>query len=188
MKYSNYCIWGTDQKIFFYYFNWCSSFFEWCVCGFFKKFKHWILFFCWYEHGPGRKYYPRPSKIVLIVHADNSKAGKLFGLYLGFKVYTGAHNIGSYIWDDESKRDWMKERMEMREQNIRKSEKPQENAHRKVSLRWYARSNQSGYFYNALLKIRGVHLGEWRKWFRKPFASYFLQKDKTPFTHCRRSK
>ena len=45
MKYSNYCIWGTDQKIFFYYFNWCSSFFEWCVCGFFKNSKHWISLF-----------------------------------------------------------------------------------------------------------------------------------------------
>ena len=29
---------------------------------------------------PGHRYYPKPSKIVLIVHPENIEAGKLFGM------------------------------------------------------------------------------------------------------------
>ena len=36
-------------------------------------------------HGPGHGYYPKPSKIVLIVHLDNPEAGKLFVLYYWFR-------------------------------------------------------------------------------------------------------
>ena len=48
----------------------------------------------------GCGYYPKLSKIVLIVHMDNLEAGKLLSAGHGFKVCRGAHNIGSYIMDD----------------------------------------------------------------------------------------
>ena len=38
------------------------------------------------QHGPGRGYYPEPSKSVLIVDPKNIEARKLFGLRDGFKV------------------------------------------------------------------------------------------------------
>ena len=60
----------------------------------------------------------KPSKIVLIVHPDNLKSGKMFVLCHGFKVCTGACYLGLFIGDDESKRDWLKERTEMWEQKI----------------------------------------------------------------------
>ena len=42
----------------------------------------------------GRGYYPKLSKIVLIVHTVNLKSGKRFGLCHGFKVCTGARYLG----------------------------------------------------------------------------------------------
>ena len=57
------------------------------------------------RQGPGRGYHPEPSKSVLIVRLENVEAGKLFGRRHGFKVCTGAHYLGGYIGDDESKRD-----------------------------------------------------------------------------------
>ena len=38
------------------------------------------------RQGLGHRYYPKPSKIVLILHLDNLVAGKVFGLHHGFKV------------------------------------------------------------------------------------------------------
>ena len=46
------------------------------------------------------------------MHQENPKFGKLFGLRHLFKVLQGAHYLGGYIGDDDSKRDWMKERYE----------------------------------------------------------------------------
>ena len=59
-------------------------------------------------HSLERGYYPKPSKIVLIVHPDNLEARKLFGARHGFKVCMGEHYLGGYIGDDESKQDCMK--------------------------------------------------------------------------------
>ena len=61
--------------------------------------------------GPGRGYYPKPSKSALIMHPENIKARNEFGARHGFKVCTGARYLGGYIGDDESKRDWLRERM-----------------------------------------------------------------------------
>ena len=47
--------------------------------------------------GPGREYYLKPSKSVLIVHPYNHKTGKLFGLHHGFKVCTDLSYLGSFI-------------------------------------------------------------------------------------------
>ena len=60
------------------------------------------------RHGPGRGYYPKPSKRVLIVHPYNVKYRKLFVSYHGFKVCMGAHYVGGYIRYAECKRDWLK--------------------------------------------------------------------------------
>ena len=54
----------------------------------------------------------------MIVHPKNLKAGNMFGLCHYFKVCMGARYLGSYIRDDESKRDWLKERTETWERNI----------------------------------------------------------------------
>ena len=59
--------------------------------------------------GLGRGYYPKPFKILLIMHPDNPKTGKQFGLYCTFKVCTGAHYLGSFIDDNSFKRCWMQD-------------------------------------------------------------------------------
>ena len=53
--------------------------------------------------------YPELSKSVLIVRPDNIESGKLFGARHGFMVCMGAHYLGGYIKDDNSKRDWLRE-------------------------------------------------------------------------------
>ena len=58
--------------------------------------------------GPGCGYYPKPSKTILIVHQNNLKYGKRFGLRHEFKVFTAACYLGSLIRDDKSKRDCIK--------------------------------------------------------------------------------
>ena len=61
------------------------------------------------QHIPRQGCYPEPSKKVLIVHPDNLEARKLFVLRHKFKVCMGAHYLGSYIGDENSKRDCLKE-------------------------------------------------------------------------------
>ena len=55
-------------------------------------------------------YHPKLSKSVLIICLDNIEAVKVFGRRHGFKVCTWARYLGSYIRDDESKLDWIKDR------------------------------------------------------------------------------
>ena len=57
------------------------------------------------RQGPGRGYYPEPSKSVIIVRPENLEAGKCFGARHGFQVCTGARYLGGYIREDESKCD-----------------------------------------------------------------------------------
>ena len=68
--------------------------------------------------GPGRGYYPEPSKSVLIVHPENLEAGKEFDTCHGFKVCKGTLYLGGYIGDDDSKSDWLRERTLTWEKNI----------------------------------------------------------------------
>ena len=70
------------------------------------------------RQGPGLGYYPKPDKSVLIVHLENLEDRKDFGAHHGFKVCTGACYLGGYIWDDESKIDWMRERTLTWDKNI----------------------------------------------------------------------
>ena len=46
---------------------------------------------------PAWGYYPKPTKIVLIMHPENPEAGELFGAHHGFTVCTVSHYIGGYI-------------------------------------------------------------------------------------------
>ena len=56
------------------------------------------------------------------------------------------------------------------------SEKPQVNIPRKVKPWWYARSNWSGYFYNASQQIWRTCFQEWIILFRKNLALSFIYK------------
>ena len=60
------------------------------------------------QFGPGCGYYPKPSKIVLVVHRYDIKNKKEFVLHHGFKVYTGAQYLGGFIENEEFKWDWLK--------------------------------------------------------------------------------
>ena len=51
----------------------------------------------------GRGYYPKMSKIFLIVQPDNLKTGKQFVLCHEFQAFTGAHYLGGLIRDGWSK-------------------------------------------------------------------------------------
>ena len=62
------------------------------------------------RQGLGRGCHPESSKSVLIVRLEDIEAGKVFGSRHGFKLCTGARSLGSYIRDDKSKRDWLRER------------------------------------------------------------------------------
>ena len=57
-------------------------------------------------------YYPKPTKISLIVHPNNLEVGELFGQCRVFKVCIGARYLGGYIRDDKSKGDWLKKLMD----------------------------------------------------------------------------
>ena len=70
------------------------------------------------HQGPGRGYYPKPTKIILIIHPDNLESGRDFRARHGFKVCTGTRYLGGYIGDDESKSDWLRKRTLMWEKNI----------------------------------------------------------------------
>ena len=61
------------------------------------------------RQGPGRGYYPKMSKSILIVHPENLKAGKEFGARHGFKVCTGTHYLRGYIKDNDYKSNWLRE-------------------------------------------------------------------------------
>ena len=65
-----------------------------------------------------RGYYPEPSKKVFIVHLDNIKDRKRFGLCHGFHVCTGARYLGIFIRDDNSKCDQLKYPTETWDSNI----------------------------------------------------------------------
>ena len=52
------------------------------------------------------------------MNPDNLKAGKKFGLSNGFNVCTGERYLGSFIGDDDSKRNWLKKRTETWDRNI----------------------------------------------------------------------
>ena len=58
--------------------------------------------------GPGCDYYPKPSKIIMIVHPDNLEARKRFVLSHIFEVCTCARYLGGFIGDDDSRRGWFK--------------------------------------------------------------------------------
>ena len=70
------------------------------------------------RQGPGRGYYPKPSKSVLIIRLENIEAGKVFGAHHRFKVCTGTRYLGSYISNDESKNGLLRERTLTWEKNI----------------------------------------------------------------------
>ena len=60
--------------------------------------------------GPRCGYYPKPYKSVMIMHPENIESGKRFGFCHGFKVCTGVIYLGGFIGNNESKRNWLKER------------------------------------------------------------------------------
>ena len=53
-----------------------------------------------------------------IIRLENLKVVKLFGARHGFKVCTGTRYLGVYVWDDKSKRYWLRERTLTWEKNI----------------------------------------------------------------------
>ena len=71
------------------------------------------------KFAPGRGYYPKTSKIVLILHPDNIETRELFGLRHGFNIQAYACYLGSFIKDKNSKRDWLQDCMLKWENNIR---------------------------------------------------------------------
>ena len=73
----------------------------------------------------------------------------MFGARHGFRVCTGARYLGGYIGDDESKRDFMRDRTLTWGKNINTIRKPRRNIPRRVTPQWYVQSNQNGYFFNA---------------------------------------
>ena len=70
------------------------------------------------RQGPGCGYYTKLSKSILIVHLENPESGKEFGERHGFKVCTDARYLGVYIRDDDSIRDWLRERTLVWEEKI----------------------------------------------------------------------
>ena len=66
-------------------------------------------------NGQAWGYYPEPTKIILTVHPENLRAGKLFGGSHGFK---GVRYLGPYIRNDKSKHTWLKYWTEKCDRNI----------------------------------------------------------------------
>ena len=83
----------------------------WCAynagaLGMFDKLER---YFNWLKHNvPDQGYYPDPTKIILVVHPQNLKAGELFVQFNLFKVCIDARYLGGYIVYDISKGDSLK--------------------------------------------------------------------------------
>ena len=56
---------------------------------------------------PGQGYYPKPSKIVIILHLGITEAANRFGLSHSFKIFTSTCYLCDFIGDDNSKCDWL---------------------------------------------------------------------------------
>ena len=95
------------------------------------------------------------------MHPENLEAIELFGLRHVFKVCTVACYIGGYIRDKEYKHYWLKNRMDMWEQNIGMIRETTGEYLKKVTPQWYAQTNLSGYFYNVSQIIQETHFWEW---------------------------
>ena len=72
----------------------------------------------------------------------------MFRANQGFRVCTGAHYIGGYISDDESKLDWLRERTLTWERKSTGSAKPRGDISMIVTPQWYVQSNHNGYSFN----------------------------------------
>ena len=60
------------------------------------------------NNGLERGYYPDPTKMILVVHIQKLKEGRLFGGHQRFKVCTGAHYLGDYTGYNITNGDWIK--------------------------------------------------------------------------------
>ena len=105
-----------------------------------------------------RRYHPKPSKIILIVHPDNIETQKLFGLCHGFKVCTGVSYLGSVIRDDKSKRDWLMDCTLKREKKICKISKKAEKHSQKSYSMMVHLIHPEWTFLHHVKKIRDMHL------------------------------
>ena len=94
---------------------------------------------------------------MIIVHQENPDARKEFGECHIFKVCMGARYLGAYVRDNNSKRNWLRERTLACEKKIGTIRKLRGNIPIRVMPRWHTRYNHSGYFYNASHGARGVH-------------------------------
>ena len=94
----------------------------------------------------GCGYCPKTSKIVLIVHQDNLESGRKFFLSHGFNVCMVACYLGDFIGDEEYKHDWRKYQTSKGEKIFVRSPKGWGNVPRRVTLWWFAQSNQNWYF------------------------------------------
>ena len=59
-----------------------------------------------------------PTKRIMIVHPENTKARKRFGAHYGLKMCMGARYLSGYIWCDKSKRSCLKKTTEKWEKKI----------------------------------------------------------------------
>ena len=111
----------------------------------------------------------------------------MFGRHHGFKVCTGALYLGSYIGEDKSKRDFLKENMATWERNITTISKtsgkyPQE------SYASVVRGNQSEcIFLQRITTDTGDVFAGVEKTVQYFFASSFIRKDKISITYSKRS-
>ena len=140
------------------------------------------------RQGPVHIYCTKPPKSVLIVHPENLELKRVLYMCHGFMVRTGAHYLGGYIRDDESKSDWLIVYTLTCEKNISRPEKLRLNIPRRVTPPWHAQYDQIMYFCNASPGTRGMNYWEWRRLFRKPFLLVLSLERKPPFTRRRSSK
>ena len=97
-------------------------------------------------NGPYQGYYPKPTKMIMIMNPKNLEVGRLFGQYHGFKVCAGTGYLDGYIRNEKSKGDWLKKRTDKWESDIHVLRKRRRNILRIVTPWQHAYSNQSGYF------------------------------------------
>ena len=147
--------------------------------GTFNKIEYYLNLLIWF--GPGRGYYPKPLKIILIVHPKNPASGKDFGLSHGLKICTGAEYLGGFIGDKESKPEWLKDRTSMWEKNIRAITKvsgkfPQESH----TVAVHAIHSELIYLQHTT-KDTGQVFVEVKKFYRKPFYLIFSLEDQNIF-------
>ena len=64
-----------------------------------------------YDEGPGRGYFPEPTKSILVVKPQSVERATALFQHLGFKIVTGTRYLGGHIGDEGACTEWIESKV-----------------------------------------------------------------------------